>query len=173
MYVRRETLVVAMALLGIAAICACNGGGGDSGSVFSIVSADVETELCIRDSLIPPVELRGEIEADDCDDPDAGFSEAYRAGINAEEAIEGSFSLFGFPSLVGFLTLYRVDDPSDYVNSLVLLDSDPFLINHLLEPGTEYLIVITGDDDTELGEYELIFDDDFHFDDDFREPDDG
>jgi hypothetical protein len=125
--------------------------------VFSIVPPAVETELCIRGSLFPPADTDGEIGTGDCADPGAGFSEAYRVAVNGEEAIPATFVLSSMFSST--LELYEVTDVSDYVNSLTLLESGAAFVEHSLEPGTEYLIIISGDDDTELGEYFLDTDD--------------
>ena len=127
--------------------------------VFPIISADVENALCIRGSLLVPGEVIGEIDAGDCIDPDDGFREAYRVRVNGEAAIAGFFDLFPSPSFVGALALYRVDDLSDYEASLVLLGSDPSLVEQSLAPGTEYVIFISGVDEIDLGTYELFLDD--------------
>ncbi len=125
--------------------------------VFSIVPPAVETELCIRGSLFPPADAGGEIDTGDCDAPDAGFSEAYRVGVNGEEAIPATFVQSN--GIATTLELYEVTDVSDYVNSLVSLESGADFVGHSLEPGTEYLIIISGVDDTELGVYFLDTDD--------------
>ena len=69
------------------------------------------------------------------------------------------YFLSPFSSFSLTLELYRVNDVSDYVNSLEPLGSDPFFVEHSLEPGTEYIIFIVGNDDTERGEYTLRLDD--------------
>jgi hypothetical protein len=125
--------------------------------VFSIVPPAVETELCIRGSLFPPANTGGEIDTGDCADPGPGFSEAYRVGVNGEEAIPATFDLS--PNFLSTLELFEVTDVSDYVNSLTLLESGADFVEHSLEPGTEYLIIISGEDDTELGVYFLDTDD--------------
>ena len=168
MYVRRETPVVAMALLGIAAVFACSGGasGGGSDNMVEFPSVSMETldNLCIRGELSAPGQKAGEIDAGDCDPLDVfGISaftalfEAYRVRVNGEAAIPVSFQLSS--SFSSTLQLYRVNDVSDYVNSLELLGSDPDFVEHSLEPGTEYIIFIVGDDDTQLGGYSLFLDD--------------
>jgi hypothetical protein len=61
-----------------------------------------------------------------------------------------------------FLVLIRIDDLSDIPGSAVLLASDDdsagnldAQLSYTLEPDTEYLILISGLDDTETGSYSL------------------
>jgi hypothetical protein len=127
-------------------------------SMLPPIATAVISQYCVRGAVVGDASIDGSIDTNDCHvGPDQGYWEAYRLRARFPGEVSVTVSL-GFDT---HLELFRVDDLNDYWDARVSLASDlsgpqhAAAFDHDLVPGTEYLIVLAGQDDLSRGSYTL------------------
>jgi hypothetical protein len=160
--------VKALFCVAVFGVLACGGDNGtgpndETGVTFPAIDPALAALVCIRGQAVPPTSKTGTITDDDCHTTivDDGYWETWRVRVPSATSVTFTVDS-GFDS---WLELARVGDVNDPVNTLTFLaqddDSGPGLdamLTHSLQANTEYIISVSGYDDSETGSYTLHMD---------------
>jgi hypothetical protein len=134
---------------------------GDTDQVtFPTIDPNIIALFCIRGTAVPPRSVSGSVSPDDCHsgEVDDGYWETWRVRVASTASVTFTVS----SQFDSWLTLIRVDDLNDIVNSTYILDEDDdsagnfqAQIVYTLQPNTEYIVSVSGYDDSEGGSYTL------------------
>jgi hypothetical protein len=140
---------------------ACGGdkSTGPGGVTFPSIPQATLNAYCIRGQAVPPQTKSGSIATSDCQDtPGEGYWEGFRVRVGTS----GTVTFTVTSTFNSYLELFRIDDLDDIENTTFLLVEDDdsagnldARLSYALQPNTEYVIVISGWDDTETGSYNL------------------
>ncbi len=148
----------ASCLLVLAAAVSCKGDAtGPGGLSFPEISALVRETFCIRGNATVGQTKSGSISISDCDD-DSGYYETYIVKVATARTVTFTVGS-GFDS---FLLLLEVDSFSATDMAATFLDADDDSgggldaeLSFTLEPGVDYVIMVSGLDYGEVGSYTL------------------
>lgn len=152
---RTVSLAAALAVAG----SAC---GGDS-VTFPDVNSSVLSQFCIRGQAAVPGDASqsGSVSSADCND---GGNDGYYEGWHVRAAEVRSVTFEIMSDFDSWLEVYRVLDVNDPANTSTLIaqddDSGEGLDARLtvsLQPDTDYVVFVSGYDDSEVGNYSLSF----------------
>lgn len=153
-----------LCLAGLALTLAACGDDATGPSDFPTIDAATLAQFCVRGTISPSQNVTGSISSSDChnDIQDDGFFETWRVRVGSEAEVtfevESNFD--------SFLELFRIGNLNDVEGSSVFLTEDDdsaggiadldARLTWTLQANTEYAIVVSGWDDSELGSYQLI-----------------
>ena len=157
---RTRSLTLLAASIALALSCGDDNGTGSGNVTFPTIPPSTLSAYCIRGQAIPPETVSGGISTGDCHTAitNDGYFEGFRVRVGSSGAV--TFTVTS--NFDSWLELIRIDNLNDVAGSAVLLDDDDdsgvgfdALLTFTLQPNTEYVIFVSGYDDSETGTYSL------------------
>ena len=145
-------------LLALVAAVSCKGDAtGPAGITFPEISSTLRANYCVRSNAIVGQTKSGAISSTDCDDG-SGYYETYIVKVSTARTV--TFTVGS--AFDSYLILLEIDSFSatDYVSTFLDADDDSGVgldaqLSFVLEPGVDYVIVISGLNYSDVGSYTL------------------